>query len=245
MDKTIVDELRQAANHGIAALKRRQTAEASQHFTKALDRAEDLQDPRTRRDELSALATLFEQYSFPDLSLTAAEETVDLDRTLGLDDLMAQDLLTVGNAHLNMENTAKAEAAYREAMAIFVAQNDFANAASATTNVAGIVANRGEMAPAIDLLEKSLGYLAKEPFDATEIQTRFALLQTMEIEQRDIDRAIDNARQLCARFWDAMPEVRRDAARDFIGKAVDRYLRAHPDVDAAAWKAANFPALYA
>src|SRR5262249_8773672 len=134
-----------------------------------------------RRDEISTLATLFDMYGFHDLALMAAEEAVELDRILGLDKLLAEDIVSAGCAHQNMDNTAKAEACFQEALEICLRRNDWANAASANTNIAGIVANRGEMAKAIEMLEVSLEYLAKEPFDDTELKTRLTLLQAVEL----------------------------------------------------------------
>jgi tetratricopeptide (TPR) repeat protein len=154
---------------------------------------------------------------------------------------MAEDMLTVGNIHIYMENTAKAEACFTEALTLFRKRGNWANAASATTKLANIVANRGQMAKAIELLEESLNYLAKAPFEETEIQTRFALLQAMEFDGRDVDRAIENARRLCGSYWDKMPEGQREVVRDFVGRAVDRYMQAHPQTNVAQWKAQNFP----
>ena len=244
MDEAIIKEIRAEGNQGIEAVKRRRADQAGLHFNNALNLAEDLEDERTRRDEISVLSDLFEQCGFPYLALMAAEEAVELDRSLGLDELMGGDIIGVGNAHMRMENTVKAEACFQEALAMFLKRADWADAASATTNLASVAANRGEMAKAIELLEESLEYLAKEPFEDTEIQTRFALLQTMELDGRHADRAVENARQLCGRLWDKMADVQREVARDFVGRTVERYLLAHPGTNAAAWKAKNFPMLW-
>lgn len=244
MDEATVSKLRTEANRGIEAVKNRLADQASLYFNNALNLAEDLQDERMRRDETSTLSTLFEHCGFPDLALMAAEEAVELDRTLGLDDLLGEDIIAVGSAHVRLKNTAKAEQCFREGLEMFLKRRDWANAASANTNLAGLVADRGEMAKAIELLEASLGYLAKEPFDDTELQTRFALLQAMEFEAHDVDRTIENARILSARFWDKMRDEQRKLTRDFVERAVERYLQAHPETRAAAWKAKTFPLLY-
>ena len=128
---------------------------AGQHFNKALNLTEDVKDDRTRRDELAVLSILFDQCGFPDLALTAAEESVDLDRRLGLDELIHGDLLNVGTAHLNLDNDAKADACFREALALALARGDWANAASASTNLGNVLAKRGEMTKAIMLLQVS------------------------------------------------------------------------------------------
>ena len=62
-----------------------------------------------------------------------------------------------------MENTAKAEQCFRDALAIFLERKEFANAASATTNIAGIAANYGDMAKAAKLLSRALDIWRKSP----------------------------------------------------------------------------------
>lgn len=240
MDETIVKKIKTEADKGIEAGNMRQTDRASLHFNNALNLAEDLEDERTRRDEISLLATLFEMYDFPDLALPAAEEAVELDHSLGLDSLLGQDLLTVGNAHSMMENTVKAEALFQEALEIFLKRDEWANAASASTNIAGIVANGGDIPRAIEILKTSLEYLVREPFDDTEINTRLTLLQAMELEGHDIEHTIENARLLCSRFWDKMTDMHRNVAREFVARAVER----HPSSNSAAWKVETFPMLY-
>jgi len=244
MDAAIVEQLRSKANAGIEALKKRHPDQASVHFNSALELAEDVADARTRRDEVAVLSTLFERCGFPDLALMAAEEAVELDRSLKLDGLLGQDIIAVGNAHLKLENVAKAEGCFKEALETFVKRGDWANAASANTNMAAIVANQGKMGKAITLLEASLAYLAEAPFPDTEMQTRFALMQAMEFEGYDVDRAIANAAELCARFWTDMREEQRAIARDFVDRAVKRYVQMHPQPKSSAWKAKRFPMLY-
>jgi tetratricopeptide (TPR) repeat protein len=244
MDQAIAEQSRAEANKGIDKLRMRRPDEASVHFTNALDRADDIGDDRARRDELAGLAGLFAMAGFADLALLAAQEAVDLDEALGLPLEAGLDTLTLGNAHSAMENVAKAEACFRSALAAFVSLKSFANAASATTNIAAIVANRGQMDEAIELLETSLEYVKQEPFDETEIQTRFALMQALEIRKRDAKVALDNARELCsARLFGSIPRAQRQIALDFVNGVIDRYLAAHPVGDMKTWKKRNFPTL--
>jgi tetratricopeptide (TPR) repeat protein len=217
---------------------------AGQHFNKALDLTEDVKDDRTRRDELAVLSILFDQCGFPDLALTAAEESVDLDRRLGLDGLIHEDLLNVGTAHLNLDNDAKAEACFREALALALARDAWADAASSSTNLGNVLAKRDEMGKAIDAYQKSLEYLEKEAFDDTEMNTRVMLLQVSEISQYDVDRSIENARIVCARFWTTMQPPHREAVATFVRQAVDRYLAVHPQKNPGAWKAREFPMIF-
>ena len=244
MDEEIAKAATAEANVGVEKIIAGRADEASVHFTNALDRVEEIVDDRTRRDEFSLLAGLFDHCGFPDLALMAAEQAIELDETLGLDALMASDVLALGNAHASMGNTSKAEAAFRKALPVFIDQKNYADAASATTNIAAIVANNGDMDGAIDLLEKSLGYLEQSPFDETEIQTRFALLQAMEITKRDTKAALKNAKELCsARLMGKIPPPQVGPIREFVADVITRYLGEHPVTNEKKWKATNFPAL--
>jgi tetratricopeptide (TPR) repeat protein len=242
-----VNELRAEANQGTETLRRGRTDLAAVHFDNAFGQAQNIKEDRVRRDEMANLAALFDQAGFFDLGLSAAEDTIKLDRSLGLESLAAQDLLELGNAHIGLENTAKAEHCFRDAMAIFLARKEFANAASASTNLAGIVANRGDMAKAVELFKQSLEYLEKERFDNTEIQTRVGLLQALEFTKGDVQVAIDNARKLCSRFFNLMPEVQKRVVRNVVEQAAERYLLSQRDIaprQSKMWKAKTFPMLY-
>lgn len=244
MDDAAVRKIEDEANRGLKAAQANRPDVAGQHFNNALRQAEDLADDRTRRDELSVLSMLFDNCGFPDLALMAAEESVELDRELGLDGLIHQDLLNVGNAHLNLGNDAKAEACFREALKLALGRGEWANAASANTNLGNVLAGRDGFEEAIGIYEKSLEYLEKEAFDDTEINTRVMLLQVSEIAGHDVDRAIDNARKLCERYWNDLQGPHRQAAAAFIPRAVERYLEAHPQADPGAWKRTAFPMIF-
>lgn len=244
MDDQRVEELRETVNAGIAALERDRVDEARILFGKALDLADDIEDTRTRRDELSVLSELLVN-RFPDLALGAAEDSVELDRELGLDRLLPQDMIGVGNAQRFLKNTGEAEALYRQALAILLERGDLANAASANTNLATMVAERNEFAEAIAICETSLEYLAKQPFDNTEMQTRFTLLQLYEFEEASVDKALDNARVLFDRLFDELTPMHLDAGSEMVEKCCARYLASHPEIeDVPAWKAATLPRLY-
>jgi tetratricopeptide (TPR) repeat protein len=247
MDETTVNRIKAEADMGLKAVQAGRPDLAGQHFNNALNHAEDLEDDRTRRDEISVLSMLFDECGFPDLALMAAEESVEIDRRLGLNALLHEDLLNVGTAHLNLDNDAKAEACFREALDLAIKQGDWANAASANTNLGNVATKHGEMKRAIAIYEKSLEYLAKETSDNTdntEINTRVMLLQASEIDNYDVDRSIDNARKLCGRFWKDMQDMHRQAAKELINQAVERYLESHPQKNAGAWKAETFPMIF-
>lgn len=234
-------EVRAAANRGIAAMRRQDRVQAAVHFDAALGAAEAIADDRPRRDEVSVLATLFMQFGFNDLGLMAAEAAVDLDRSLRLEAELTGDLLALGNAHSNMENEAKAEAAYREALRVALKSERWADAAGASTNLAGMIGNRGDFAQAAEMLKTSLGYLERGSFVETEVNTRVTLLQVLELGAGEVEEALENARALCGPLWDAVPPHARDVVAEFVRRLVERYARTHAEARQPAWMAKNFP----
>ena len=244
MDDATVGKLRAEADRGVRAAQAGRQDLAGQHFNNALGHAEDLADDRTRRDEMSVLSILFDECGFPDLALMAAEESVELDRKLALDGLLHGDLLNVGTAHLNLGNDGKAESCFRESLQSALRRKEWANAASANTNLGNVLARREAYAEAIQTYEKSLEYLEKEAFPNTEMNTRLMLLQVYELHGHDAGLAIDNARKLCERYWRDIQGPHRQAATEFVTQAVQRYLQAHPQKNPKAWKAGAFPMIF-
>ncbi|REJ82745.1 MAG: hypothetical protein DWQ36_06590 [Acidobacteria bacterium] len=238
-----VAAMREAANRGIDAANHGRGDVASVQFERALELAEEIDDGRTRRDEISVLSTLLERYGFAELALPAAEEALATARALELEDrVVGQDLIAVGNAHNQLENTARAEALYRQALDLFVGIEDWANAASASTNLAGVVGNGGDLPRAATLLETSLTYLERAAFDETEINTRLALMQVYELIEADPGAALDNAERLCDGFWQRLHAQQKRLVADFVM----RLTRRHPEAAAApeglaAWAQKRFP----
>jgi tetratricopeptide (TPR) repeat protein len=240
---TNVSAVRAAANTGIEALNQRRPDKASAAFTEALKLATTLKDPTVRREETAALGNLFLNLNVVDLAQLAYEEAVDLDAQLGTNDLLGLDTLELGNAHSALGNEAEAEQCFRDALEILRSAKKWANAASASTNLGGIIANRGDMAEGMKLMEQSLGYLAKEEFPDTELQTRFGLLQIYELAAHDVERAVDNARTLFAKFYPVMVPAQRAAGIAMVDTVVARYCAARPKLDCAKWRKETFPML--
>jgi len=241
--ETAVADVRAAAERGIDQMKLGRRDKAAVQFEAALNAVEAIDAERVRRDEISVLATLFANYGFNDLALMAAEEAVDLDRSLGLESELTGDLLALGNAHTNLENNSKAEAVFREALSISVRLKRWADAASATTNLAGMAANSGQLKQAGEMLQTSLDYLKRDHFDETEINTRITLLQVLELSEGDLDAALDNATTLCRLFWKDIPPHVRSVVGDFVGRLIARYASSHAEAQHPAWKAEHFPML--
>ncbi|MBL8981228.1 MAG: tetratricopeptide repeat protein [Gemmatimonadetes bacterium] len=235
-------QVRKAANEGISALRRGRRDEAATHFDEALALCDDLEPALTRRGELSSLSLLFQQAGFGDLALAAAQDALDIVKAEGRTDLLGGDLLAVGNAHQTLGNTTAAIALFEEALALCIAQERWADAASASTNIAGLAFNEGNQDRAFALLKQSLDFLARNPFPHTEIQTRFLLMQGLEITKGDLDLALANAKQLVTLLGE-MPHDQREMTLRFIDRMTDRYLAERPQPAGKLWKILQFPQL--
>jgi len=234
---------REAANNGIEALKQKQRDKAAMHFNTALDHFDTIAEATERRSELGTFALLLDQVGFPDLSLVAAQDAVELDKQLDDRRKLAEDIVTCGNAQLHMGNTDEALALYRQALDICVENGDLDNAASASTNIAVIIGNRGEMDEAIRMMYQSLEYLAQQPHPATEIITRIALTQALESEERPPEDIFRVARPV-ARFANKLRQDQWDGLRGPLEQTVTRYVQRHPGTNPLSVKRENLPGVF-
>lgn len=232
-----------AANAAIEALGANRRDKAARLFDEALGHFEQIDDDAQRRDELGPFALLADRCGFPDLALMAAQLAVALDESLGDDRARGEDLVTCGNAHLHMGNDAEALGAYRQALRLFLDIGAYGNAASASTNIALIVGNGGDMDEAIRMMYESLDYLGREPHPATEIITRIALTQALEVEGRRPEDVFAVARPVTRHAAELRPD-QWDGLRGPLSQTVDRYVAAHPGEDAGAVKRAHLPGIF-
>ena len=230
-------------NRGIEALKVHDRGGAVDHFQRALDGLEGVADLESRRDEFANMAMLFCQLDVPDLGLLAAREAVAIDEQLNDRSLFAQDTHLCGVAMHRLGSLAGAEQAYRDARQIFIDDKDWANAASATTNLA-ILVGQEDIKQKIELLEESLVYLGRYELPDTEITTRIALIQALVVDNRPSERVFEVATGLLERFLNRLRPDQRQNSIGPLEQAIDRYLAKHPDVDPVVWKARSFPMLY-
>jgi tetratricopeptide (TPR) repeat protein len=212
-------------------------------FQEAFDGLDHVPEEQERRDKYALLGTMFINLDLPDRGLLAARAAVDLDEALNDRNLLGQDILTCGTAIGRMGNIAGALEAYRDARRIFVEDKNWANAASANTNIAIIVGQK-DIGEAIDLLEESLTYLERIPFPDTEITTRIALIQALVVDDRPPERVFEVAQPLFAKFWDRLRADQKENSVGPLDQAIARHLAAHPVPDPAAWKAERFPEAY-
>lgn len=225
----------EAANAGIKAMEQKQRDEAVVHFNTALDYYEAIQDDAERSTELGAFALLLYQVGFPDLSLIAAQEAVKLDERLGNPRQMAEDIVTCGNAQLHLGNTDEGLSLYRRALDICLADGDLDNAASASTNIAAIIGNQGKMEEAIHMMYQSLDYLRQKSHLATEIITRIALTQALEVEEYPPEDIFAVASPVVKYAIELRPD-QWEGLRGPLEQTVRRYVQLHPETNPDAVK---------
>jgi tetratricopeptide (TPR) repeat protein len=232
------------ANAGVEAMKMGNRQKAGEHFWKALNHLDDIEDLSERRGYLAAISQLFSQTEFPDLALAASQDAVEIDEQREDMRNLTNDLLDVGNAQMNMNNWDEALKNYERALKTCLEKKYYDNAASASTNLGSIFWNRDENDKAIKMMNDSLKYLKKEPNPETEITTRVYLLNMLEYEKHDPEQVFKVAKPVVAQFSDQLRDDQWDLIRKSLDKSIKRYVAKNPQIDANAWKAKNFPALY-
>lgn len=226
-------------NLGIHALRRGRKDEAGIYFWRALDALDAVDNERQQRDVLSEIAQFFLTAGFEDLALMAVADAMALDAKLGFPAGMIRNRMTHANVHMRLGNHEAAEASYRELIEHCVKHGELANAASASTNLAIILANEGYRKEAIGMLAQSLRWLEQDALPETEIITRITLVQVLEFEESDPARIFDEARALLDRQGGALTPQYLDVLRQFIDQAAKRQ-----GGDAEQRKRKRFPELY-
>ena len=237
------DQVREDVERGIRAFEGNHRDRCISFLQRAADRLDEITDTKDRREMYSQLGTLFIQVNAPERALLAAQEAVALDRELGDRNLEGQDILLCGTAIGTLGNVAGALAAYREAREIFIEDENWANAASATTNIAVIIGQE-DIDQGINLLEESLTYLERQAFPDTEVTTRIALIQALEVAGRPPERLFEVAEVLFEKFLQQLRPDQRENSVGPLEQAIARYMLEHPDMDPLFWKADRFPMLY-
>lgn len=229
---------------GLAARSNGRLHEAGRYFQKALNEFARVPDPAQRRAVLGPAALAFESSGHHDLALVAVRDALVLDEQLHDHRHLAEDLLTQGNIQMQLGRVAEAEQSYERALASSLEHDHLDNAASASTNLAILLANSGRLAQAIVQLQKSLAYLQEQPHLPTEIHTRLALIQAVDAAEADAAIAVDAARGLFARPAAPVDALQWQAVEEAFRRCLDRYLAGRADLDAAAWKAETFPQIF-
>ncbi|HEV8270917.1 MAG TPA: hypothetical protein VGQ04_06390, partial [Chitinophagaceae bacterium] len=111
-------------------------SEAKGHLRIAIDNAMKVIEVDKQRTLLNYCTYLCQQAGFLDYALEAIQSVLRIDQEANLASKNIQnDLLTYGNIQVNLGNLPKALGAFEKALDICLAQNDFADAASCSTNL--------------------------------------------------------------------------------------------------------------
>ena len=229
---------------GLAARSNGRLDEAGRYFRKALNEFSRMPDPAQRRAVLGPAALAFESSGHHDLALAAVQDALVLDEQLQDHRHLAEDLLTQGNIQMQLGRVDDAEVSYERALARSLEHGHMDNAASASTNLAILLANSGRLPQAISQLQESLAYLLEQPHLPTEIHTRLALIQAVDAAQADAAIAVDAARGLFGRPTTPVDAPQWQAVEEAFERSLGRYLAEHAELDAPAWKAEAFPQLF-
>lgn len=229
---------------GLAARSNGRLHEAGRYFRKALNEFSRMPDPAQRRAVLGPAALAFESSGHHDLALAAVQDALVLDEQLQDHRHLAEDLLTQGNIQMQLGRVDDAEVSYERALARSLEHGHLDNAASASTNLAILLANSGRLPQAISRLQESLAYLLEQPHLPTEIHTRLALIQAVDAAQADAAIAVDAARGLFGRPATPVDASQWQAVEEAFERCLARYLAEHAELDARAWKAQVFPQLF-
>jgi tetratricopeptide (TPR) repeat protein len=227
----------------IAALECGHRDDAGVHAWRALQVLDHLQDVQERRNHLSEIAEQLLGAGFEDLALMALTDALAADRQLDDERSLTKDMMTYGNVQVRLGNLGEAEATYRSLIDDTLKKADYANAASASTNLAGLLADGGYLAEARQLLESSLHYLKEEAFPDTERNTLLTLIQVLDLAGAEPDAILSTARSLETHAGGLRPEVREVIAR-IVDGASDRRFAAHSQPEPQCWKQQQFPWLY-
>jgi tetratricopeptide (TPR) repeat protein len=209
---------------------------AGVHFWRALVILDELTDLHKKRNYIMEIAMRFSGLKFYDLALFAIQSAIEIDESLQDKKSLTNDMIAYGNINMNLGNIQVATETYQQIIDICLKNNMFANAASASTNLAQILAQDGNMVKASTLLEQSLEYLEKEPFPNTEITTRLVLINILYIRKVDPDKIIDNAEVLFNCYSDKIPQHTKQMVAMALENAFEQYLMEHPELEAQSWR---------
>lgn len=243
MDQITIRKVREMRAAALMHLQRRDPRRAGYFFTRAAYFAEEIEDPLLRRNEYGPLAEVLIRAGLGEMGLRLAEEAIRLDHELKDTRRLVSDLLSYGNALGRMGRHEKALGVFRQALDISLKEGAYANAASASTNIAAILANGGRFDEALKMLSDSLGYLRRAPFPETEVVTRLSVLQLYEHLKKPPELSLDFGRETLDRVGAVLGQSRRAALLDLLTKAAGRRAAEAPGLSREEIIAERFPEL--
>jgi tetratricopeptide (TPR) repeat protein len=230
-------ESRDLVSSGIVAQNESRFDDAALLFWKALACLEPLAPGR--RSELSTeLAGLFLKAGHEDLALIARHTQIRLDESLENSGSAINGLIDLGNLHTNLGNTGEARAIFTYVIERCLATSGYASAASASTNLAGLLANEGEPKQALTMLFNSLDYIAKleNGFPDTEFNTHAMIIQVVDLCGADPAVAVRSAVEIGKKFAARVTPRHRQALAPLMQKAAAAFLEKNPQLNPDQWK---------
>jgi tetratricopeptide (TPR) repeat protein len=234
---------RQAVNRFIDAHKQKRRDNAGIHAMEALEHFFRITDQEEQREELRPLAPMFQQGGLEDLSLVVLVRLVALEEALGNHGGVSSALIHIGNVYTSMGNLDGALRYGERALEAAIRTDAFADAASASTNTASLLARQGDFAAALPRLRRSLELLDKVDNPRTEFITRGLLVQVLDELGSDTDEAFAVARPLFGRLAKLAADV-RGAIAEMLERIAARHHATHGKGDLAAAKAKLLPELW-
>jgi tetratricopeptide (TPR) repeat protein len=240
LSKSVEELLDQA----IESSRAQRFGEAGQQFLRAIEHIETWKDGHERSQQLGLTAHLCTRAGHPDLALMALQGLLESSERRSEPGHHCADMLTLANSWIGLGRPAASEAVNRAALAHALEHRRFADAASASTNLAMIAANSGRLPEALKRLQASLEFLAKDSNPDTDAITRLSLLVVVDALQADPAIALDASGDLFTRLKPHVGPDRWKSASQAFHRLVDRYLSSHPEIDAESWKRKTYPLVF-
>lgn len=218
--------------------------EAGQRFLRAIEHLETWKDGPERSQRLGSVADLCACSGHPDLALMALQNLLESGRRRNDPAKHCADLLTLANNWSGLGRTAASAVVNEAALVHALKHRRLADAASASTNLAINDANSDRLPESLKRLRASLEFLAQDSNPDTDAITRLSLLQVVDAMQSDPAIALDAAADLFTRLERHVGPDRWKVAAPAFHRLVDRYLAAHPEIEAEAWKQKRFPLVF-
>ncbi|SEM36635.1 hypothetical protein SAMN04489760_1124 [Syntrophus gentianae] len=233
-------------DQGIESTRVGQYGKAGQQYLKAIEDIETWRDGPDRLQYLQFIGFICSRSGHPDLALIAMQKLLESKECSNNPKNYCTNLITLANSWNRLGRLAASYAVNKEVMTYALLHNDFSNAASASTNLAMLEANNGHLTEALKRLKKSLELLAMDSSNCdTDVNTRLALIQVVDaLHDTDPSFALEASTDLFIRLKGNIGPERWEPVAPAFHRLVDRYLVAHPELDAQTWKQKTFPYIF-
>jgi hypothetical protein len=238
------DTVRSLLDHGMERTRAGHFGEAGRCFLQVLELIDTWPDGPERSTQLSVLGDLCAGAGHPDLALMAVQGLVESPDRRRHPAQHCADLLTLANSWAGLGRTAAAAAVNGAVLALALEHQRYADAASASTNLAILDANAGRLPQSLERLQASLAWLAKDSNPDTDAITRLSLVQVVDAMHADPAIALDASVDLFTRLERHVGPQRWQAAAPAFHRLIERYVAAHPGLDGETWKRNTFPLVF-